>query len=245
MALPKIETPSYVLDLPSQDVKVKYRPFTVKEEKILLIANESKNNDEILNATINVLEACTFNKLEMKDLPLFDIEYIFLQIRSKSVSEIAKINVVCPDDNETYGKVEVDLSKVDVHVDDKHTNKIVLDEKRKLGIVFAYPTLESTLKGQNLDKVEDNLDTSLEMIGNCVDHIYEGEKVYSGKDTTKEELKEFFESLPQEGFAKVKDFFDTMPHIEYEVEVENPKTKVKSKVTLRGIQDFFPFASPI
>ena len=244
MALPKIETPIYELDLPSQNVKVKYRPFTVKEEKILLIANESKNNDEILNATLNILESCTFNKLSAKGLPLFDIEYIFLNIRSKSVGEIAKVNVICPDDNETYGKVDVDLSKVEVHVDDNHDNNIVLDEKRKLGIVFTYPTLEITLKGQKLDEVDD-VDSSLEMIGNCIDHIYEGEKVYSGKDTTKEELKEFLESLPQDGFAKIKKFFDTMPHLEQEVEVENPKTKVKSKVTLRGIQDFFPFASPI
>ena len=243
MALPKIETPTYELDLPSEDRKIKFRPFTVKEEKVLLIANESKNSSELLNATINVIEACTFNEIDARKSPLFDIEYIFLQLRAKSVGEMAKLRVLCPDDKETFGKIEVDLTKVEVHVGDNHNNNVLLDEKRKLGIVFGYPTIETTLKGQFVEKV-DNIDSSLELIGECIDHIYEGEKVYSGKDSTKGELKEFLESLPQDGFAKIKEFFDTMPHVEEIVEVENPKTKVKSKVTLRGIQDFFQSASP-
>ena len=144
MALPKIEVPTYELTLPSRDEKIGFRPFTVKEEKILMIASESEKKDEIYNAITKMIEACTFNKLDVKQLPLFDIEYIFLQIRSKSVGEIAKFRVVCPDDLETYADVEVDISKVDVHVDDDHTNKIMLDESRNLGVVFAYPTMGVT-----------------------------------------------------------------------------------------------------
>tara|TARA_B100000214_G_scaffold279937_1_gene209652 strand:+ start:973 stop:1689 length:717 start_codon:yes stop_codon:yes gene_type:complete len=237
MTLPSIESPRYELTLPSTDKVIQFRPFLVKEEKILLVAMESNDNNEILNATKEILKACTFEKIDVDTLPIFDIEYIFLQIRSKSVGEIAKFKMLCPDDKETYADVEVDLTKVNVQVDDEHTNKIVIDENRKLGIVFNYPTLEMTKAGFNLD--DTNVDTLFEIMAQSINHIFEGEKIYPSKDSTKEEMKKFLEGLPQSAFVKIKSFFETMPQLRHSVEVENPKTKVKSTIVLKGIRDFF------
>ena len=224
MTLPSIETPRYELTLPSTDKVLQYRPFLVKEEKILLVAMESNNNKEILNATKEILRACTFEKIDVDTLPIFDIEYIFLQIRSKSVGEIAKFKMLCPDDKETYADVEVDLTKVNVQVDDAHTNNVLIDENRKLGIVFNYPTLEMTKAGFNVD--DTNVDTLFDIMSLSINHIYEGEKIYPSKDSTKEEMKKFLEQLPQTAFVKIKTFFETMPQLSHSVEVENPKTKV-------------------
>ena len=237
MTLPSIETPRYELTLPSTDKVLQYRPFLVKEEKILLVAMESNNNKEILNATKEILRACTFEKIDVDTLPIFDIEYIFLQIRSKSVGEIAKFKMLCPDDKETYADVEVDLTKVNVQVDDAHTNNVLIDENRKLGIVFNYPTLEMTKAGFNVD--DTNVDTLFDIMSLSINHIYEGEKIYPSKDSTKEEMKKFLEQLPQTAFVKIKTFFETMPQLRHSVEVENPKTKVKSTIELKGIRDFF------
>ena len=237
MTLPSIETPRYELTLPSTDKVLQYRPFLEKEEKILLVAMESNNNKEILNATKEILRACTFEKIDVDTLPIFDIEYIFLQIRSKSVGEIAKFKMLCPDDKETYADVEVDLTKVNVQVDDAHTNNVLIDENRKLGIVFNYPTLEMTKAGFNVD--DTNVDTLFDIMSLSINHIYEGEKIYPSKDSTKEEMKKFLEQLPQTAFVKIKTFFETMPQLRHSVEVENPKTKVKSTIVLKGIRDFF------
>ena len=237
MTLPSIETPRYELTLQSTDKVLQYRPFLVKEEKILLVAMESNNNKEILNATKEILRACTFEKIDVDTLPIFDIEYIFLQIRSKSVGEIAKFKMLCPDDKETYADVEVDLTKVNVQVDDAHTNNVLIDENRKLGIVFNYPTLEMTKAGFNVD--DTNVDTLFDIMSLSINHIYEGEKIYPSKDSTKEEMKKFLEQLPQTAFVKIKTFFETMPQLRHSVEVENPKTKVKSTIVLKGIRDFF------
>ena len=237
MALPSVEVPRYELTLPSQDVKIQFRPFLVKEEKLLLIAMESKDNKEIVSATKEILKACTFDKLDIDNLPMFDIEYILLQVRSKSVGEISKFRVLCPDDKETLTEVELDLSTVNVNVDDEHTNKIVVDETRNLGLVLNYPTLNISQAG--FDMNDTNIDAVFDVIISSIDHIYEGDKIYPAKDSTKEELKEFVESMSQEVFKKVKNFFDTMPQLRHEIEVENPKTKIKSKVVFRGLQDFF------
>ena len=237
MTLPSVETPRYELTLPSTDKVVQYRPFLVREEKILLVAMESNNNEEILSATREILNACTFEKIDVDKLPIFDIEYIFLQIRAKSVGEIAKFKMLCPDDKETYADVEVDLTKVNVQVDDAHTNNVLIDENRKLGIVFNYPTLEMTKAGFNVD--DTNVDTLFDIMSLSINHIYEGEKIYPSKDSTKEELKKFLEGLPQKSFVKIKTFFETMPQLRHSVEVENPKTKVKSTIELKGIRDFF------
>jgi len=243
MALPIIETPTYELTLPSQDIKIQFRPFLVKEEKILLLAMESNDSTEVLKATKDILNACTFEKLDIENLPLFDIEYMFLQIRAKSIGEISKFKVLCPDDKKTLTDVEVDLTKIEVHVDDEHTNNIILDDTRKLGIVLKYPTLQMTKAGFNIN--EKDIDKTFDILTSCIDHVFEGEKIYSAKDNTKEELKQFIESMSQGAFTKIKKFFDTMPHLRHEIEVENPKTKVKSKIVFKGLQDFFPSASPI
>jgi len=237
MALPIIETPRYELTLPSSDVQVQFRPFIVKEEKILLVAMESKDNNEIMNATKNILRACTFEALDIDTLPMFDIEYLLLQIRGKSVGEVAKFKVICPDDKQTPTDVELDLSIINVQVDDEHSNKVVIDEKRELGLVLNYPSLGITKAGFDVNK--ENVDTMFKVVANCIDHIYEGEKTYPAKDSTQKELITFLEGLSQEAFLKIKKFFDTMPQLRHEVEVTNPKTGIVSKVTFKGLQDFF------
>ena len=241
MALPSVETPRYELTLPSQDIKVQFRPFLVKEEKILLTALDTGEESDIQEATKQIINSCTYEKLDVDSLPTFDIEYIFLQIRAKSVGEISKFKVICPDDKQTYADVEIDISKVEVQVDDKHTNSIILDEQRQLGVVLKYPTMKLLNKTTMKDA---NYDTLFDMMISCVDHIFEKDKVYPGSESTREELKEFFEKLPQKYFDKIKNFFDTMPRLRHELEVTNPKTGVKSKVTFSGLADFFESASP-
>ena len=238
MALPVIETQSYELTLPSADVTVKFRPFLVKEEKVLLQALESQEQKQIVNALKDIVSACTFGKLSVDDLPTFDLEYVFLQIRAKSVGEIAKLKVLCPDDKKTYVDIELDLSKIEVQVDDKHTNNIIIDEDKKIGMILKYPTLNSVDPNTDFSKGV-KTDVLFDIIGNSVFQIYEGEKVYNASDYKKDELDKFIESLDSKTFVKVQDFYNTMPKLIHEVEVENPKTKVKSNVTLQGLTDFF------
>jgi len=241
MALPIVETPRYELTLPSQETKVQYRPFLVKEEKMLYIALESGDEKEMQTATKEILKSVTFDKLNVEELPTFDVEYIFLQVRAKSVGEIAKFKIICPDDKETYGDVEVDLSKVEVQVDDAHSNNVVLDEKRKLGVVMKYPNMK-VLYSQEFKSLK--YEDIISLIIGCVEYIYEGEKNYPVSESTREELKDFFESLPQEQFGKIRKFFESMPRLRHETKVKNPKTGVESKITFSGLQDFFGLASP-
>ena len=242
MALPKIEVPTYELTLPSEDKKIKYRPFLVREEKILYIAMETGQNKEMINALKDVVGACTFDTLNVDRLPIFDIEYLFLQIRAKSVSEVTKFRAICPDDGKTYVETEVDLTKVEVQVDDEHTNRIMLESERNLGLVLKYPTLKNYDVGRGLDNIE--IDKVFNILIDCIDHIFEGDKIYPAKDTSKQELKEFIEGLPQDAFTRIKSFFDTMPKLKHEIEVTNPNTNVTSKIVLTGIADFFGYASP-
>jgi len=243
MALPQLNTPTYELLLPSTDLKVQYRPFLVKEEKLLLLALESENDKEIIQAVKQVIENCTFGKLNAEELPIFDIEYIFLQIRAKSVGEVVKFKILCPDDKKTYADVELDLTAVDVQVEDEHNNNVVLDENKKLGIVFKYPTIQ--LFRRNLTNTNENIDTLLEIIYSCVDYIYEGENIYYGKDSTTQELKDFVENLSQKQFQSVQKFFESMPKLKHDINILNPKTNVESKIQLVGLQDFFEYASLI
>ena len=242
MALPIVETPRYELTLPSTDLKVQYRPFLVKEEKILYMALESGDENEMQNATKQILRQVTFNKLEVETLPTFDVEYIFLQVRAKSVGEVAKFKIICPDDSKTYGDIEVDISKVEVQVDDAHTNDVVLDEKRKLGVVMKYPNMKVLYDTQGVKSL--NYEDIISLVIGCVDYIYEGEKNYPTSESTREELKEFFENLSQNQFTKLRTFFETMPRLRHETKVKNPKTGVESKITFSGLQDFFGLASP-
>ena len=236
MALPKLTTPTYELEVPSTDEKIKYRPFLVKEEKILLIAMESGEQESIVTAIKDIVTECTFGKIDLGSMPMFDVEYIFLQIRSKSVGEVSTLKLLCPDDKETYVNVDVDLSEVMVHVDKGHNPKIELTEE--MGMIMTYPTIDSIT---GLDGADINTSNMLDVISSCVLQIYDkkGEEVFDAKDQTKKELIEFIEQLNTKQFEKVQKFFDTMPKLRHTIEVENPKTKVKSKIVLQGLNDFF------
>ena len=238
MTLPIIETQTYELTLPSADIKVKYRPFLVKEEKILLQALESDKQNEIISALKQIVSACTFGSLNVDELPTFDLEYIFLNVRAKSVGEIAKLKVLCPDDNETYANVDIDLTKIEVQVDDAHNNNILIDENKKIGMTLKYPTLGSVDPETNFNSTT-NTKVIFDIISKSIYQIYEGEKIFNATDYTKDEMMKFIESLDSKTFKKLQDFYDTMPKLMHEIEVENPKTKVKSKVTLQGLTDFF------
>ena len=237
MALPVLESNTFELTLPSSDVKVKYRPFLVKEEKILLQAMESQEQKQIVQALKDIVSVCTYGQLNVDELPTFDLEYVFLQIRSKSVGEIAKLKILCPDTKKDYAEVELDLSKVDVQVDDEHNNKIMVDEDKKIGVLMKYPTLASIDPTKDYSK--QNTKTLFNVIGEGIYQIFEGDKVHMAKDYTKEELDKFVESLDSKSFKKIQRFYETMPKLMHEIEVENPKTKVKSKITLSGLSDFF------
>ena len=236
MALPKLTTPTYELEVPSTDEKIKYRPFLVKEEKILLIAMESGEQADIITAIKDIVTECTYGKVDLGSIPMFDVEYIFLQIRSKSVGEISTLRLLCPDDKETYVNVDVDLSEVAVHVDKGHNPKIELT--KEMGMIMTYPSIDS-LTG--IDGADINASNMLDVIASCVLQIYDkkGEEVFDAKDQTKKELTEFVEQLNTKQFEEVQKFFDTMPKLKHTIEVENPKTKVKSKIELQGLNDFF------
>jgi len=236
MALPKLTTPTYELEIPSTDAKIKYRPFLVKEEKILMMAMESKASADITQAVKDIVTECTFNKVKIDDMPMFDVEYIFLQIRSKSVGEVSNLKLLCPDDKETYADVEVDLNEVKVQVGDNHTNKI--DLGNDMGMIMKYPSIDSFSDSGIKDINPGNM---LEVIGNCILQIYEkkGEKVYETKDQTKKEVEEFIEQMNTKQFKDVQNFFETMPKLKHEITIKNPKTKKESKVTLTGLNDFF------
>tara|TARA_B100000780_G_scaffold209662_1_gene149690 strand:- start:134 stop:847 length:714 start_codon:yes stop_codon:yes gene_type:complete len=236
MALPKLTTPTYELAVPSTDEKIKYRPFLVREEKILLIAMESQDTADVILAVKDIVTECTFNKIDLGDMPMFDIEYIFLNIRAKSVGEVTNLRLLCPDDGETYADVEIDLSEVEVHVDKGHTNVIKLTDE--MGMNMKYPTIDSFDTTGITDVTPDNM---LDVISSCVGEIYDkkGEEVFAAKDQTKAEIVEFIEQLNTKQFADVQKFFDTMPKLKHVVTIENPKTKVKSDIILQGLNDFF------
>ena len=236
MALPKLNTPTYELEIPSTDEKIQYRPFLVKEEKILMMALETKDNAQIVNAVKDIVNECTFNKVNISTMPMFDTEYIFLQIRSKSVGEVSKLKLLCPDDKKTYADVELDLNEVKVQVEDDHTNKIELTDD--MGIIMTYPSIDS-FSDTGIQEI--NATNMLEVIGSCILQIYEnkGEKVYEAKDQTKKELTEFIEQLNTKQFQDVQKFFDTMPRLKHTIKLKNPKTKKTSEVTLSGLNDFF------
>jgi len=236
MALPKLTTPIYELVVPSTDEKIKYRPFLVREEKILLIAMESGASEDVVQAVKSIVEECTFNKLNLGDMPMFDVEYLFLNIRAKSVGEISNLRLLCPDDSETFAEVEVNLSEVIVQVEKEHTNKIELTDE--MGIYMKYPTIDSFATTGITEVTPVNM---LEVITTCVAQIYDkkGEEVFDAKDQTKEELIEFIEQLNTKQFAELQKFFDTMPKLKHVVKIENPKTKVKSDILLQGLGDFF------
>ena len=197
---------------------------------------ESGENSDILRAVKDIVDACTFNKMKIGNMPMFDVEYIFLQIRSKAVGEVSTLRVLCLDDMKTYAKVEVDLNEIEVRVTDAHTNKIELSDE--MGVIMKYPTVDSFVENKIDDISPANM---LDVIVTCIDKIYDkkGEEVFDAKDSTKQELVDFVEQMNTTQFADVQKFFDTMPALSHEITVKNPKTKKESKVTLNGLNDFF------
>jgi len=238
MPLPKIATPTYELELPSTGASIKYRPFLVKEEKVLVIALESEDNKQITNAIKAVLKSCILSKgIKVESLPTFDIEYLFLNIRGKSVGEDLDVNIICPDDNKTQVPVTIALDEIEVQKDDNHTNKIKVDDS--IMMEMKYPSLDQFIKN-NFDFKEGNqMDQSFDLIASCIDKIYTEDEVWSTADCTKKEVKEFLESMNSSQFKDIEKFFETMPKLQHTIDVTNPKTKVKSKVVLEGLASFF------
>ena len=238
MPLPKIATPTYELELPSTGESVKYRPFLVKEEKLLVIALESEDTKQITTAIKAVLKNCVLSKgIKVENLPTFDIEFLFLNIRGKSVGEELELNVTCPDDGKTEVPISIDLDDIQIQRTEGHTNKIKLDDS--LMMELKYPSLEQFIKN-NFDFNEKNaMDQSFDLIATCIDKIYSEEEVWAAADCTKKEMKDFTESMNSAQFKAIESFFESMPKLSHTVSITNPNTKVKSDVVLEGLASFF------
>ena len=238
MPLPKIATPSYELELPSSGKTIKYRPFLVKEEKVLVIAMESEDTKQITNAIKAVLKSCVQTKgIKIESLPTFDIEYLFLNIRGKSVGEELEVNIICPDDGETSVPVMIALEDIQVEKMDGHSPQIKLDSK--LMMEMKYPSLDEFIKNNFDFKEENQMDQSFQLIASCIDKIYSDEEVWATADCTKKEVNEFLESMNSSQFKLIEKFFETMPKLQHTITVTNPNTKVKSDVVLEGLASFF------
>ena len=239
MPLPKINTPVYELVLPSSGRKVKYRPFLVREEKILIMALESENQKQISEAIKTVIGQCVQTRgIKVEKMATFDIEYLFLNVRAKSVGETVEVNVTCPDDGETQVVMEIDIDAIKVEKNPDHSDIIKLDDN--LSVKMAYPSMTQFIETNfELDTDKPQVDQSLEVIMKCIDQVYTAEESWDASDCTKKELKEFVESMNSKQFKDIEKFFDTMPKLQHKVEVFNPKTKVKSEVMLEGLASFF------
>ena len=232
MTLPKIVTPTYELEIPSSKEKITYRPFLVKEEKILLLAQEAGEESDILNAIKQIIKNCTFEEVEVENLALFDLEYIFLNIRSKSVGEKVELKLLCDDDGETYADVTIDLEKIEVDFPEEHTNNIQLTDT--ISLVMRYPQMSAL----NL-MTDSDTETIFHMIKTSIRQIIDGETIYEQVDFTEEDLDVFIESLTSEHFKNIQEFFQTMPKLKHVVKYKNPKTKKQNKRTLEGLNSFF------
>ena len=234
MALPKLDTPTYELEQPSTGEKIKYRPFLVKEQKVLMMAQESQDDKQIRDALASLVSSCTFQSVDPYEIPMFDIEYFFLRIRGKSSGEKIELNLLCPDDNETRVKKTINLEEISVNMKVGHTNEINITDKIKM--IMRYPTLNDML---DIDVEKENTEDMFSLIKRCIGEIHHDEKVYNKVDISDKELEEFIDSLTADQFEKITDFFDTMPKVQHSVEVVNPNTKKKGEVVIEGIQNFF------
>ena len=240
MPLPKINTPTFELVLPSTAKKIKYRPFLVREEKILVMAMESDDMKQITSAIIDILNNCILTRgIKVEKLSTFDIEYLFLNVRSKSVGETVEVNVTCPDDGETQVQMEIDIDSIKVKKDKNHTNIVKLDDN--LSMKLKYPSMNEFIENNfdASDTSRSEVSQSLDMITSCIDMIYNEEESWSSTDSTKKELSEFIEQLNTKQFKDVEKFFTTMPKLSHTVKVKNPKTGVENKVVLEGLAAFF------
>ena len=238
MPLPKISTPSYELVIPSTKKKIKFRPFLVKEEKILILAMESQDNKQIASAVKDVIAACILTRgIKVETLSTFDIEYLFLNIRGKSVGEEVEVTITCPDDNETKVPSVINLDEIKVQIDDDHSPDIKLDDEYVLRM--KYPSMDEFIKTNFAVEGDINVDDTFKLIASCVDQVYSEEESWAASDCTKKELSQFIESLNSKQFKEIEKFFDTMPKLSHKVKVKNPNTDVESEIVLEGLQSFF------
>jgi len=233
MGLPKLNSANYELSLPSTGATIKYRPFLVKEQKALMIAQESEDDKVIESTFAQIINDCVADNVDPYKMPMFDIEYVFLKIRSKSVGEIAELRVTCPDDEETKVNVSIPLEEVDVQMKENHTNVITLTDE--ISVIMRYPCL-GDMKGFNALGETKSL---FEMVKRCIHEVHDGEEIYRRVDMSEKDLEDFIDSMSSKNFESVGEFFSSMPKLSYDLEVENPKTKVKSVIPIEGLQSFF------
>jgi hypothetical protein len=238
MPLPKISTPTYELELPSTGQTIKYRPFLVREEKLLVLALETEDIKQITNAIKTVIKNCIETKgIKVESLPTFDIEYLFLNIRGKSVGEQVEVNIICPDDAETSVPVKINIDEIKVQTTKSHTNKIKIDDE--IMMEMKYPSLDQFIKN-NFDFNSNNaMEQSFDLISSCIDKIYTEDEVWTSEDVTKKELSEFLEQMNSSQFKEIENFFETMPKLSHKIKVKNPNTKIDSEVVLEGLSSFF------
>ena len=236
MALPTVDLPTHELEIPSNKKKIKFRPFLVKEEKVLLLALESDNDANIREAVLNLLKGCVTSRIKLENLATFDLEYIFLNIRAVSVGEVVDIQVTCQDDEKTQVKYQLNLTDVQVSFPEGHTNKIMLNDD--LGVIMKYPSFNRFVESQFAQK-DVNEDTVIEIIAESIDQIFQGEEVYDESTTTPKEFVQFVESLTTQQLEKLQGFFETSPRLEHKFKIKNPNTDVESDYTLSGLQSFF------
>ena len=231
--LPKLDTPTYRLTLPSTKEEIQYRPFLVKEQKLLMMAQESENDNEIVDMVSQIVNACTFEKIDVDTSPMFDIEYIFLQIRGKSVGEKIDLMLTCPDDEKTSVPVQVNINDISVLMSEEHNNEI--DITNNIKMVFRYPLLKD-VKGIPVNTKD--VDLIFHLLYGCTESIQHGEEIYNRVDISDKELAEFIDSLTGEQFERITDFFQTMPKLRHVIPVKNPKTEVESEVVVEGLASF-------
>ena len=238
MPLPKIATPVYELELPSTGQTIEYRPFLVKEEKVLVIALESQDTKQITTAIKNVIKNCIKTKgIKVEDLPTFDIEYLFLNIRGKSVGEEIEVNVTCPDDGVTQVPITINLDDIEVQKNEDHTNRIKVDDN--IMMEMKYPSLDQFIKN-NFDFDDKNaMDQSFDLIATCIDKIFTEEEVWAVEDCSKKEIVDFLEQMNSSQFKEIEKFFETMPKLSHSIKVKNPKTKKENEVVIEGLAGFF------
>ena len=237
MPLPKINTPTYELTLPSNGKKIKYRPFLVREEKILIMALETEDQKQITDAVIQILSSCIVTRgVKIEKLATFDIEYLFLNVRSKSVGETIKVNIICPDDEKTSVEIPIDLDSIKIKKDKSHTDIVKLDDN--LSMKLKYPSMKQFIES-NFEAGKETITNTMEVITSCIDMIYNDEESWNASESTQKELEEFIDQLDTKQFQTIEKFFDTMPKLSHKVKVMNPKTNVESTVLLEGLAAFF------
>ena len=236
MALPTVDLPTHELEIPSNKKKIKFRPFLVKEEKVLLLALESENEKNIRDAVLSLLKGCISSRIKIDNLATIDLEYNFLNIRAVSVGEVVDINVTCQDDEKTQVKYQLNLTDVQVNFPEGHSNKIMLTDD--LGVIMKYPSFNRFVESQFSQK-DVNEDTVVEIIAESIDQIFQGEEVFDESTTTPKEFIEFVESLTTHQLEKLQKFFETSPRLEHKFKIKNPNTDVESDYTLSGLQSFF------